>query len=190
MAIRHDWYQADSKVVVTVLLKSAVEKNYSVKIGRDSILFTATNYELLLNLFKPINAEKSSHKVSPSKVEITLVKETAEKWDQLEQKAEIAPKPTIKRVPNWDKLAKEITEIDNEEAVGEDALENNFQHIYMNCDEEMRRAMNKSFTESNGTTISNDWSKVGRQQVEMEKIEMKCKHREQDLRNGTTKSGE
>lgn len=168
MAIRHDWYQADSKVVVTVLLKSAVEKNYSVKIGRDSILFTATNYELLLNLFKPINAEKSSHKVSPSKVEITLVKETAEKWDQLEQKAEIAPKPTIKRVPNWDKLAKEIQEKDDEEAVDDEAANQAFKKIYMNSSEEIRRAMNKSYIESGGTVLSTDWSQIGRKKVEIE----------------------
>lgn len=114
MSIRHDWYQSEEYVKVTVLLKNAIEKNYNIKIESEKLEMTAENYSLTLNLFRPINAEKSTHKATPSKVEITLYKLIGERWESLERIVE-QPKPVPVNAKNWDKLTKEIEAKESEE---------------------------------------------------------------------------
>ena len=120
MSVRHDWYQTDEKVVITVLLKNAVEKNYQCQIFEDSLTLTAENYELKLELFKPISPEKSSHKATAFKVEIILFKREFGLWPTLERKIEEA-KPVVnpkKKQPNdWEKLAKEVEKTEDKEEV-------------------------------------------------------------------------
>lgn len=116
MSVRHDWYQTDDKVVITVLLKNAADKNYRCEILEDSVALSADNYELRLELLNPILTEKSSHKATPAKVEITLFKRDFGRWGTLERKIEEAPKPVAvkkKKPEEWDKLAKDI-EAENE----------------------------------------------------------------------------
>jgi hypothetical protein len=71
------------------------------------------------------------------------------------------PKPAKK---NWDKLASDLDDDENTNdpnAGGDAALQKLFSSIYGNADEDTKRAMIKSFTESGGTTLSTDWSNVG-----------------------------
>lgn len=46
-------------------------------------------------------------------------------------------------------------------------MNNLFKKIYSTSSEEVRRAMNKSFLESQGTVLSTNWNEVGTQQVEV-----------------------
>lgn len=62
---------------------------------------------------------------------------------------------------NWDKLASEIGD-DNTE----DDVNNFFQSLYKGADEDTKRAMMKSYQESNGTVLSTNWSEVGKGKVE------------------------
>ena len=56
---------------------------------------------------------------------------------------------------------------DKEEKLDGDAATNRFfRDIYGNADEDMRRAMMKSFVESNGTVLSTDWKDVGSKKIE------------------------
>lgn len=88
---------------------------------------------------------------------------------------------------DWDKLAKELTarpkvkaEDTNEKQSGSegDALEYDsdyeggdpvnhfFKKLYKDADEDTRRAMMKSYVESNGTALSTNWKEVGKAPVE------------------------
>ncbi|WVN89178.1 uncharacterized protein L203_104394 [Cryptococcus depauperatus CBS 7841] len=66
---------------------------------------------------------------------------------------------------NWDKIDIEEDEVDSSDpnAGGDAALQKFFSQLYSNSDDDTRRAMIKSFTESGGTTLSTDWSSIGKQ---------------------------
>jgi suppressor of G2 allele of SKP1 len=117
MSVRHDWYQTDEKVVITVMLKNAAEKNYKCDISENVVVLTADNYELHLELLNPIVIDKSTHKATPSKVEIILWKRDFCRWNALERKPE-EPKPVVvkkKQPGDWEKLTKEIEKTDEKE---------------------------------------------------------------------------
>lgn len=69
---------------------------------------------------------------------------------------------------NWDVVANEALDREGKEKtttedpnVGGDAAVNSFfQQIYAGADEDTRRAMLKSYTESGGTALSTDWNEV------------------------------
>lgn len=67
---------------------------------------------------------------------------------------------------NWDAVVDaELEEDDSSKdpnAGGDAALQKLFSGIYANADEDTKRAMIKSFTESGGTTLSTDWSQIGK----------------------------
>lgn len=91
---------------------------------------------------------------------------------------------------NWDKLASDLTakkpkkgkkgkgkdsgsgadeddsEGDYESDVGGDEVDGFFKKLYAGADPDTRRAMMKSFTESNGTALSTNWAEVGSKKVE------------------------
>lgn len=116
MSVRHDWYQTDDKVVITVLLKNAADKNYRCEILEDSVALSADNYELRLELLNPIQPDKSSHKATPAKVEITVFKRDFGRWATLERKVE-EPKPVAvkkKKPEDWEKITKEIKDEEGE----------------------------------------------------------------------------
>lgn len=111
--VRHDWYQSERNVVITVLLKNAQEKNCTVKIERNRLEVAADDYTLAVDLYQDIDATKSGYKVTASKVEVTLVKLEGIRWQSLEKAAietpaVAGPPPVHKK--NWDKLSKEIEE--------------------------------------------------------------------------------
>lgn len=69
-------------------------------------------------------------------------------------------KPFTKK--NWDAI---IDEFEKEEEQNQGVNEM-FQKIYESGNEDVRRAMNKSFQESGGTVLSTNWSNVAEKKVE------------------------
>ncbi|KAJ3346314.1 Suppressor of G2 allele of SKP1, partial [Kappamyces sp. JEL0680] len=65
---------------------------------------------------------------------------------------------------NWNQLDKSVEE---DKVEGEQALNKLFKDIFANGSEETKRAMMKSFTESNGTALSTNWDEVGKKRVEV-----------------------
>lgn len=89
--------------------------------------------------------------------------------------------PTSSRhgTKDWDKVASTLTEKkskkkdgrnDGNESddsdVGGDAVDGFFKKLYKGADDDTRRAMMKSYIESNGTSLSTNWSEVGSKTME------------------------
>lgn len=139
-------------------------------------------YVLNLRLFAPVHGDGGSVSVSKAKVEIRMRKRVPGHWRDLERReagglahsvtaahvtSSNASAPRDKRsAKDWDALERELeAELADDKPEGDAALNELFQKIYANADDDTRRAMNKSFTESNGTVLSTDWTDVGSRDV-------------------------
>ncbi|KFB48683.1 hypothetical protein ZHAS_00016682 [Anopheles sinensis] len=166
--VKYDWYQTETAVTVTVLLKNAADKNYSVKLEQNSLRLQADDIEPIeLNLWNPINVEQSTHKATPSKVEIKLAKLIGQRWEALERKVtaeeESAASSAARKKHDWDKISKELEKEDDEK----DDVNDLFKKIYADANEDTKKAMMKSYYESGGTVLSTNWAEVGAKQVEV-----------------------
>ncbi|KAL8781214.1 MAG: hypothetical protein Q9213_006107 [Squamulea squamosa] len=216
--IRHEWYQTDNTVVVSLFAKGVPKDKTTIDIQNTSLaisfpLPTGSDYNFSLDpLYGEIDAPASTSKILSTKVELVLKKATpGEKWSSLEsdtpaaaedkgtnddganevKRAVLADRPantgpsyptSSKSGPkNWDKVANELTkkpkkEKKDGEEDGDDGLEEEFegadpvngffQQLYSRADPDTRRAMMKSYQESNGTALSTNWSEVGKGKVE------------------------
>lgn len=93
-------------------------------------------------------------------------------WDKLASDLTAKkPKSKVKgKAKDTDKQAGSDSEDDADEDydsdVGGDAVDGFFKKLYAGADPDTRRAMMKSFTESNGTSLSTNWNEVGSKRVE------------------------
>ncbi|KAF2448755.1 SGS-domain-containing protein [Karstenula rhodostoma CBS 690.94] len=147
------------------------------------------NYNLL-PFYGKVDPATSTYRITPTKIEVVLKKATpGVKWKTLEGELErvsegietaggpivdpdraktttdAAPSyPTSSKtgVKNWDKLAAEEGEGDDNEG---DETSRFFKSLYKGAGEDAQRAMMKSYQESGGTVLSTDWSSVGQRYV-------------------------
>uniref|UniRef100_H0WY02 Protein SGT1 homolog n=1 Tax=Otolemur garnettii TaxID=30611 RepID=H0WY02_OTOGA len=183
--IKYDWYQTESQVIITLMIKNVQKNNVNVEFSEKELsalvkLPSGEDYNLKLRLLYPIIPEQSTFKVLSTKIEIKMKKPEAVRWETLEGQGDVSkPKQFIADVKNlypssshytrnWDKLVGEIKEEEkNEKLEGDAALNKLFQQIYSDGSDEVKRAMNKSFMESGGTVLSTNWSDVGKRKVEI-----------------------
>ncbi|XP_051839841.1 protein SGT1 homolog [Antechinus flavipes] len=183
--IKYDWYQTESQVIITLMIKNVQKNNINVEFSENELsavvkLPSGEDYSLKLSLIHPIIPEQSIFKILSTKVEIKMKKSEAVRWEKLEGQRDVAkPKqftPESKHMypssshytRNWDKLVGEIKEEEkNEKLEGDAALNKLFQQIYSDGSDEVKRAMNKSFMESGGTVLSTNWSDVGKRKVDV-----------------------
>ncbi|KFW76879.1 Suppressor of G2 allele of SKP1, partial [Manacus vitellinus] len=182
---RYDWYQTESQVIVTIMVKNAQKDDVSVQFSEKEVnasvrLPSGESFNLKLDLLHSVVPEQSTFKVLSTKVEIKMKKPEAVRWEKLEGQGD---SPKLKQFTpdtqhlypssshytrNWDKLVVEIKEEEkNEKLEGDAALNKLFQQIYSDGTDEVKRAMNKSFMESGGTVLSTNWSDVGKRKVEV-----------------------
>ncbi|KAL6979540.1 Cochaperone protein [Sarracenia purpurea var. burkii] len=184
---RHSFYQKPEEVVVTIFAKGIPAENVSIDFGEQILSVTIDvpgeiKYHFQPRLFGKIVPEKCRFEVLSTKVEIRLMKAEAINWASLEYSKEVAvpqrinvpsgvQRPTYPsskpRTTDWDKLEAKVKEEEKDEKLeGDAALNKLFGDIYKNADEDVRRAMIKSFVESNGTVLSTNWKEVGSKKVE------------------------
>lgn len=114
--IRHDWYQTDEKVVITVMIKNCTAETCTVQIQSDRVRLTtdsAIDYSLDLQLLHPIDADRSTYRISSVKVEITLVKFIGCRWANLtrpDDPAELEPPAKVVSIykNDWNALEKSV----------------------------------------------------------------------------------
>lgn len=142
MSARYEWYQTEQKVVVTVLIKNAADKNCIVNISSDRVsVVDDSGTNLQLDLLHNINASESNYKISPIKIEINLKKLAGDRWTTLiktgVQNVPAAPMATVpsdavektvsankssikpKDPKDWDKVVNEIWTKEDLEKVNE-----------------------------------------------------------------------
>lgn len=166
--VKHEFYQTDKKIVVSVLIKDAANKNPQVVIEPDTLKVSVDDCQCKqFNLFAKVVPEQSNFNITPYKIEVSLKKAESGQWDFLERKIVVPRSDTAPGQKNWDRLAKEIDQQDNEEKKGDDQLNEMFKRIYGDASPEVRMAMNKSYSESGGTVLSTNWNEVKSAKVEV-----------------------
>lgn len=185
---RHEFYQKPEEVVVTIFAKGVSKESITVDFG-EQILSVNIDvpgedaYVFQNRLFGKIIPSRCRYEVLSTKIEIRLAKAESIQWKSLEFNKEttIAPKaiasvtatqrptyPSSKpKRTDWDKLEAQVKKEEKDENLdGDAALNKFFREIYQDADEDTRRAMKKSFVESNGTVLSTNWKEVGTKKVE------------------------
>lgn len=187
---RHEHYQKPNEVVVTVFAKGLSKDIVNVEFGEQflSIIIDVPgedNYVLQKRLFAKIIPEKCKYSILSTKIEVRLAKAEPINWTSLEydkkqavpQKTNILSGAEIQRPTypssntkvrrDWDKLEAQVKKEEKDEKLeGDAALNKLFRDIYQDADEDTRRAMQKSFIESNGTVLSTNWKEVGAKHVD------------------------
>ena len=68
---------------------------------------------------------------------------------------------------DWSAIEKALETEAEEKKEGEAALNEMFKKIYGDANDEVKRAMNKSFQESGGTVLSTNWNEIGKEKTEV-----------------------
>ncbi|KAG7691865.1 hypothetical protein KL930_002776 [Ogataea haglerorum] len=175
-----DWYDSKGMVNVSIYVKNIPPTTLKVDFQETSVSVDFktsenTNFSYSLDpLYGSILPSKSSFKVFGTKLELYLAKETEESWKALEKvETDTAPeqetRPTTFDYPsssakkvNWSEFKVDDAEEDSNQ--DPDAF---FRKLYQGADDDTRRAMMKSYLESNGTTLSTDWKEVSQKKVDI-----------------------
>jgi len=180
--IRHEFYETDEKLILTIFDRGADPAQVNVKFEARSILYENGDKNLQLHPLKgQIDPEQSSFVVGKVKVELRLVKAAQGRWggligdapDPLANSARVSVPaekagttlPQARK--NWDNVTQTIldsekpkTSTEDPNVSGDSTLNEFFQNLFANADENTKKAMMKSFQESGGTALSTNWDEV------------------------------
>jgi SGS domain/CS domain len=181
---RMEWYQAAGSVSIDIYAKNVDKASSLVDITDSRVVARLVrpekeDYVLERDLFGDVDPASSSWEVSKFKVEIKLTKAVGSlgEWKTLAreggevsagEKARLDGQRKVQAVAakkkNWDAIAAKELENEKEESGPMDV----FKTIYADADDDVRRAMMKSYSESGGKVLSTDWSDVGKRKVTYE----------------------
>lgn len=176
--IREDWYQSNDDVIITIYAKNIKEDKLKVHFESKSvsISFPSANgseYNYNLDpLYSEIRVEESRFKIYSTKLEISLRKSIAGKWPSLEKEETLTNNGNSNNKGRQEELhaaypSSSRKKIDWSNFKVEDETENDggepnqfFQQIFKDMDEDSRRAMMKSYVQSNGTVLTTNWEEA------------------------------
>ncbi|TBU35303.1 SGS-domain-containing protein [Dichomitus squalens] len=176
---RHEFYETEDKLTLSVFEKGADPEQVKVTFEPRKFTYTYGDKSLVLEPLKgQIDPEKSGYTVGKVKIEVRFAKMALGRWGALTGDApdplasfpaSSAPTSTTvrKQRKNWDGITseilsqeKEVTSDQDPNAGGDAAVNEFFKKLYADADEDTRRAMMKSYSESGGTTLSTNWDEV------------------------------
>ena len=112
----------------------------------------------------PKNWDKISQNLTAKKPAPKSTKKRPSKPSSPSSSRSVSPEPvTSKETAGDDELEKYNS---SEDEAGGDAVNGFFKKLFKNADPDTKRAMMKSYQESNGTALSTNWSEVGKGKVE------------------------
>ncbi|KAI9444779.1 SGS-domain-containing protein, partial [Lactarius indigo] len=199
--IRHEFYETDEKLILTVFDRGADPAQVNVKFEPRSVLYENGDKSLHVHPLKgQIDPEQSSFVVGKVKVELRLVKAAQGRWGgligdtpdrtshstivllaiyipliALANSARVSAPATKAGTTlpqarkNWDNVTQTILESEKAKTSAEDpnvsgdsTLNEFFQNLFANADDNTKKAMMKSFQESGGTSLSTNWDEVSK----------------------------
>ncbi|KAM0270609.1 hypothetical protein ACHAQH_009393 [Verticillium albo-atrum] len=178
--VRVDFFQSSASISVSVFVKGVPKDEFRAEFTNDLVRLSHIPghepwYEI--PLYGQIDPSQSKFTVTPNKVELSLRKHEPVKWGTLRRAADApaaepakiaAPAPAPAAAPssshtgakNWDKV------LADEDDTEKESVNDFFKTLYKGATDEQKRAMMKSFTESNGTSLSTNWEDVREGKVE------------------------
>uniref|UniRef100_A0A0N5B891 SGT1 n=1 Tax=Strongyloides papillosus TaxID=174720 RepID=A0A0N5B891_STREA len=175
---KFDWYQDENTVTISILKQgtNVVDCTFSYD-SDDHRLVVKCKDELIFDskLHDEIDFSKTTLKCTRSRIEVKIRKLHAKPWSSITPTEGPAPimfkasteKPVElkpKKERNWDAIEKEV--LAEEENESKDDINHLFQKIYASSNDDTKKAMIKSFSESNGTVLSTNWDEVKKGKVE------------------------
>ncbi|KAK0506205.1 SGS-domain-containing protein [Armillaria luteobubalina] len=183
--LRHEFYETDERLTLSIFDRNAEPSEVNVQFESRKFTYTHGDKSLVLAPLKgQINPESCEYTVGKVKVEIRLTKMVSGRWGALvgDSPDPLASFPSasamtttsVKPKKNWEGITTSILSTEKEKSTDEDpnvggdsTLNGFFQKIFQDADEDTKRAMMKSYSESGGTTLSTNWEEVKAKRVEV-----------------------
>lgn len=181
--VRMNWYQSATHVNVDIYAKNVQQEESTVAIEDSCINLllkrpNAEDYVFKRELFDKIISSESTWTISRFKFEARLKKASpGGHWRALDKDAEdvsavVQAGEESRRMKDarqvQEKQWKQYAEDELKDYKEDDSAMSLFRTIYKDADEDMRRAMMKSYTESGGKVLSTNWDDVRKKKVEYE----------------------
>lgn len=175
---RTDWYQTSNSITISLFttrlpsdvseIRTTLNKNNQLSLSW-ILPIESSEFQYDINLSQEVDKESIKFKIFTKKVEISMDKLNKGKtWKTLEitkeqEQEQNNDNSNTKKQKDWSKITfDEEDEID----AGTGTADEFFQKLYSNADPDTRKAMMKSFMESNGTTLNTNWEDVKTDKVE------------------------
>jgi suppressor of G2 allele of SKP1 len=182
---RHEFYETDERLTLSVFDKGVNADDVKIEFAPRSVSYKAGDKSLVLEPLKgQIDVSKCDYTVGKVKVEIRLAKMAMGRWggligdtpDVLANSSYTATDATAsaraKERKNWDSITTNILSSEKPKSTSEDpnvggdgTVNEFFQKIFADANEDTKKAMMKSYSESGGTTLSTNWEEVSKEKV-------------------------
>ncbi|EDO14604.1 hypothetical protein Kpol_303p3 [Vanderwaltozyma polyspora DSM 70294] len=198
-----DWYQTNKNITISIFTTNLPTDKNDIKInyiaGHNTLEVTykipdrASEFQYSINLSYPIISNSIKSNLFTKKIEIILEKSNNISWKSLEKTIN-SNENTISSFPDsnsnptsslmypnsskknidWSKIDYDDEDDEDEDSGTADAF---FRKLYEGADPDTKRAMMKSYLESNGTALNTNWEDVAKGEVETSPPEgMELKH--------------